>query len=217
MEHEETKQLVNSVSRLCGKEDMYDFDYRFERDEEVELLEVMSKSVGIQMWSKSHNREVNYATSTYDIDKGCYNGRDEDKLEEYRLEALRKIEEVADPLKKLDIFYECARELQESMKMLDFQEYVSSVTRSLVSIDVCANMFDAGKYTLTEINSILPWLQISDIYGLSKMLEKSIPLTEEELEMVKTEYHKSGEPSVLKEMFGEPENTKMSLKELLSK
>lgn len=216
MEINETKQLINALSRICGKDNVYEFEHRFERNEEDELLDVMSKSVGIQMWSRFHAREKNYDTSIYDINKRRYKGRDEDALEKYRLEGLRKITEETDQLKKLDIFYECARELQESIKMLDFLEYVSSETRTLVSIDVCSNMFDAGKYTLTEINAILPWVQISDIYGLSKMLEKDIPITEEELKVVKAEYHKSGKPTVLKELFGEPENIKKSLKELLS-
>lgn len=214
MDINETKRFINALSRLCGKDDIYEFEYGFERDEEDELLEVMSKSVGIQMWSRFHSREKNYATSFYDINKRRYKGRDEDALETYRLDALKKITEENDPLKKLAIFYECARELKESIKMLDFLEYVSSETRTLVSIDVCSNMFDAGKYTLTEINAILPWLQISDIYGLSKMLEKDIPITEEELGLVKTEYHKSGKPTVLKELFGKPKNTKKSLKDL---
>ena len=216
MDINETKQLMNALSRLGGKDNIYELEHRLERDEEEELLEVMSKPVSIQMWSRFHAREKNYATSSYDINKRRYKGRDEDALETYRSEGLRKITEETDPLKKLDIFYECARELQDSIKMLDFLEYVSSETRTLVSIDVCSNMFDAGKYTLTEINAILPWLQISDIYGLSKMLEKDIPITEEELEVVKAEYHKSGKPTVLNKLFGEPENIKKSLKELLS-
>lgn len=211
MDINETKRFINALSRLCGKDDIYEFEYGFEKDEEDELLEVMSKSVGIQMWYRFHSREKNYATSSYDINKRRYKGRDEDALETYRLDALRKITEENDPLKKLAIFYECARELKESIKMLDFLEYVSSETRILVSIDVCSNMFDAGKYTLTEINAILPWLQINDIYGLSKMLKKNISITEEELEKVKAEYHKSGKPTILKEMFGEPKNTKRSL------
>lgn len=211
MDINETKRFINALSRLCGKDDIYEFEYGFERDEEDELLEVMSKSVGIQMWYRFYSREKNYATSSYDINKRRYKGRDEDALETYRLDALRKITEENDPLKKLAIFYECARELKESIKMLDFLEYVSSETRTLVSIDVCSNMFDAGKYTLTEINAILPWLQINDIYGLSKMLKKNISITEKELEKVKAEYHKSGKPTILKEMFGEPKNTKRSL------
>lgn len=211
MDINETKRFINALSRLCGKDDIYEFEYGFEKDEEDELLEVMSKSVGIQMWYRFYSREKNYATSSYDINKRRYKGRDEDALETYRLDALRKITEENDPLKKLAIFYECARELKESIKMLDFLEYVSSETRILVSIDVCSNMFDAGKYTLTEINAILPWLQINDIYGLSKMLKKNISITEEELEKVKVEYHKSGKPTILKEMFGEPKNTKRSL------
>lgn len=152
MEINETKQLMNALSRLCGKDNIYELEHRPERNEEDELLEVMSKPVSIQMWSRFHAREKNYATSSYDINKRRYKGRDEDALETYRLEGLRKIAEETDPLKKLDIFYECARELQDSIKMLDFLEYVSSETRTLVSIDACSNMFDAGKYTLKIID-----------------------------------------------------------------
>lgn len=216
MEINETKELINTLSRICGKDNIYEIKYGFERDEESELLETMSKPVSVQMWSRYHSREENYATSSYDINKRQYKGRDVEALETYRLKGLKKITEETDPLKKLDIFYEYARELQESIKMLDFMKYVSSEIRAMVSIDVCSNMFDAGKYTLTEINTILPWLQISDIYGLSKMLEKDIPITEEELEAVKAEYHESGKPAILKELFGEPKNIKTSLMELLS-
>lgn len=67
MDINETKRFINALSRLCGKDEIYEFEYGFERDEEDELLEVMSKSVGIQMWSRFHSREKNYATSSYDI------------------------------------------------------------------------------------------------------------------------------------------------------
>lgn len=216
MDINETKQLINALNRLCDKGNIYEFKHRFEIDEEDELLDVMSDSVGIQMWSRFHDREKNYATSVYDINNRRYKGRDEDALEKYRLEGLQKISEEKDSLKKLDIFYEYARELKESITMLDFLEYVSKETRTLVSIDVCTNLFDSGKYTLTEIKTILPWLQISDIYGLSKMLHKNITITEEELEVVKAEYHKSGKPEILKEMFGEPQNTGIDLTKIIS-
>lgn len=207
---DETKLLINDLNRLCGKDDVYDFEDGFERNADDELINVMSKPVSIQMWTRFHHRKQNYDMSGYDINNGLYKGRDEDALEEYRLEGLRKITEETDPLKKLDIFYEYARELQESMKMLDFQDYVSNEIRPLISAEVCSNMFDAGKYTLTEINAVLPWLQLSDIYGLSKIMNKDIPITEEELEVVKAEYHESGKPTVLKKMFGEPKNSNNS-------
>lgn len=208
MENNETKQLINALNRLCGKDNVYEFKHRFERKEEDVLLNVMSVPVDAQMWYRLYSRKENYNTSTYDIYKKRYKGRDEDALEKYRLESLRKIAEETDPLKKIDIFYECARELQESIKMLDFFKYVLSVTRTIVCMDVCSNMFDAGKYSLTEINAILPWHQISDIYDLSKRLKKDIPITEEELKVVKEEYHKSGKTAVFKKLVEDPENIK---------
>ena len=57
MDINETKQLMNALSRLGGKDNIYELEHRLERDEEDELLEVMSKPVSIQMWSRFHARE----------------------------------------------------------------------------------------------------------------------------------------------------------------
>ena len=206
MEINKAKCFVNELNRLCGIDDIYDYECRYKRNEEDELWEVMSNPVDIQMWSRLQSREKNYATSIADIHEKRYKGKDKEALEKYRLAGLRQISEETDPLKKIDIFYEYARELQESMKMLDFLEFVKIETKTMLSIEMCSNMFDVGKYTLTEIKDVMPWLRLGDIYGASKMLDKDLPITEEELEAVKAEYHKLGKPEVLKEMFGEPKN-----------
>ena len=213
----ETQKLVNAICQLNGEADIYDLKNRFEKEEDDELLEIMSKPVDIQMVSLYLKRKDKPCISCYpDLYQGRYQGRykgrDEKALEKYRLEGLKKIADEKDSLKKIDIFYEYARELKESMNMLNLMEETIDATRTFISFDVCINMFGSGKYTLTEMKTVLPWLQLSDIYGLSKMLGKEMPITEEELGIVKLEYNKSGKPVVLKEMFGEP---KISLKDLL--
>lgn len=204
------KALVNAVCELTDEK--YDYDYTYEKDEDEELLRVMSKNVEIQMWSKAFDRKQRYGTSAHDINCKRYKGRDKAMLEEYRLEGLEKITEETDPLKKLSIFYEYSRELRENMKMLDFMDYVSNETHTLVSIEVCSNLFNLGKLTLSEMRSIMPWLKKSDIYGLSKMLGKDVSITEEELDEVKAEYSESGEPEVLKDIFGDPNKVKQKRK-----
>lgn len=208
----ETMQFINAVYELSRKH-----DFNFVPKEAEDLIDIMSKPVENQMWNKYYSREKNYGITAVDIGMKQYKGYDEDALEKYRLEGLNKIEKEPDPLKKLDIFMEYARNINEAIKMLDLMDCISSETRTLVSIDVCSNMFDSGKYTLTEIKAIMPWLEISNIYGASKILDKEIAITEDELQLVKAEYHKSGQPTILKEMFGEPENNQMTWKEIYEK
>lgn len=59
-------------------------------------------------------------------------------------------------------------------------------------------------YSLTEIAEIVPRTTKADIYGLSHMIKKPLKLTEKEYKAVETEYRKTGEPAVLKKVFGEP-------------
>ena len=73
-----------------------------------------------------------------------------------------------------------------------------------MSTEVCGNMIRKG-YSLSQIAEIVPWVTKADIYGLSHMLENPIELTEEELREVEAEYKKTGEPAILKGIFGEPD------------
>lgn len=206
MDINNAKMVLNRLNQLNDREWLYDVDGFLEDDEIRELIDVFSKSVGIQMWALSKRRDKNYQTSSYDISKSRYKGYDEEKLEKYRLNALQKIEDEADPFKKVDLFLEYGRTLKENMEMLDFLTYIANEKQTLTSMEVCSNMFAAKKYSLTDIQSILPWLKISDIYGLSIMLNQEMPITEEELEQIKEEYYSTGKPNVLKSRFGEPKN-----------
>ena len=67
---------------------------------------------------------------------------------------------------------------------------------------VCVFLLTSGcgdnKYIKDKDNKIVTY------EATGQMLEKDILITEEELEVVKAEYHKSGKPTVLKKLFGEP-------------
>lgn len=201
-------QIKKILSRIDKRNEML-------WNEDDQLLDVMVNDVSMQLWKNKCSRERNYGGDIIgDIIHESFKGRDEDALEEYRLQGLEKIEKTADILEKMDIFYEYSRRLRDDIKMLDYQLYVSQEARTLHDIDVCKNMFSAGKYSLSDIKEILPWLDLSDIYGLSKMLNFDMAITEAELEVVKEEYHKTGIPKVLKETFGEPQKTGVSMKDI---
>lgn len=204
-------QIKKILSRIDERNEML-------WNEDDQLLDVMVNDVSTQLWKNKYSRERNYGGDIIgDIIHESFKGRDEDALEEYRLQGLEKIEKTADILEKMDIFYEYSRRLRDDIKMLDYQLYVSQKARILHDIDVCKNMFSAGKYSLSDIKEILPWLDLSDIYGVSKMLHFDMAITEAELEVVKEEYHKTGNPKVLKEMFGEPQKTGVSMKDIFDK
>lgn len=197
----EMKGLVSDICSLNGEKVIYKF-VPDESDDYEDLLSAMSEPVEDQMWIMDKLHEENYGMTISDINHLRYKGRNESEMEKYRQEGLQKLAEESDPIKKIDIFYKYARELNEGIKMLDFMGFISGNTRTLLSIEICSNMFDSGKLSLTDMNNCLPWLDISDIYGLSKMLGKEVEITEEELQQVKEEYDKSGKPTVLKDMFG---------------
>ena len=62
-------------------------------------------------------------------------------------------------------------------------------------------------YSLSQIAEIVPWVTKADIYGLSYMIHKPMELTKEDLREVELEYRKTGEPAILKGIFGEPDKS----------
>lgn len=202
MNTEKIKDLVNAICALNEENNIYKDTHIFENQEDDELLDIMARPVSTQLWRKLHDRKNSYGTISTDVNNLRYKGRSEDDLEKYRLKGLKKISEKTDPLKKIDVFYEYAYELKESIKMLDFMDYVTNETKMVVSFDVCLNMINLEKYTLSEIKANMPWLKLSDIYGLSKMCGKEIIPSVEEFLTIKDEYYKSGSPAILSDIFG---------------
>lgn len=204
MKNEKLKRLINDLCEYLDDEPVYSSDSFDYEDEEAELWYTMFKHVDVQLWNKRLQREKRYGFISSDITDDTYKHRNAEGYEQYRQEGIQKIREEKDPLKKLDIYYTYAGTLYENLKMYDFMEYVSEQTRLLVSIEVCGHMFDAG-YSLADVRTMLPWLELSDIYGLSKILDYEIEVTDEELEQIRESYRETGKPEVLMNVFGEEE------------
>ena len=96
--------------------------------------------------------------------------------------------------------YACEVDFWETKK--HFLDLVSKDKTTMVCAEVCANMIKKD-YSLTEIAEIVPRTTKADIYGLSHMIKKPLKLTPKEYTAVEKEYRKTGEPAVLKKVFGE--------------
>lgn len=117
------------------------------------------------------------------------------------IEDIRKTEH---PMLRIAKAIKYGREVDAWEIKKHFLDLVAKKKGLLVSTEVCGNMIRKG-YSLSQIAEIVPWVTKADIYGLSHMLENPIELTEEELREVEAEYKKTGEPAILKGIFGEPD------------
>lgn len=81
----------------------------------------------------------------------------------------------------------------------------TKTTRTIISTEVCSNMFKQG-FTLEQISKSMPWLDKTDIYGLSVLLnDKSVSATEEEIEDIKWTFRRTRRPKDLGKIFNTPE------------
>lgn len=197
------KGLVNEITDLTNGDYHYDIKGRSGLSEEDEIYFALRDSVYQQLWSLSWKQKQNHG-ETYAIpQKIIYRGKNEDDLEKNRWQIRGRIKAATDPLEKISIFYQEGRKLVEEIKAFDLLNCASETCRSLLSAEICGNAFKQGVLSITQIQELMPWLKISDIYGLSKMLKYDITITDQELEIAKEEYLATGEPKVLKDLFGE--------------
>lgn len=78
----------------------------------------------------------------------------------------------------------------------------TKATRTVICTEVCGHMFEQG-FTLDQISKSMPWLDKSDIMGLSLMLnDKPVSATDEE---IKWEFRRERRPKILEKLFNTPE------------
>lgn len=143
-----------------------------------------------------------YGHMLEDIRTGTYQGFSEDKFEKKRKEWIEEIRKTEQPMLRILKAIKYGREVDAWETKKHFLYMVVKHKELLMSTEVCSNMIEKG-YPLSQIAEIVPWVTKADIYGLSHMLHKPIELTKEELQEVETEYKRTGEPAVLKKVFGE--------------
>ena len=170
------------------------------------LLRVLFTSVSarcaiLSLWG---SKDYKYEHILEDIQNGTYQSLSVGDFEEKRKEWIEDIRKTEHPMLRIAKAIKYGREVDAWEIKKHFLDLVSKKKGLLVSTEVCGNMIRKG-YSLSQIAEIVPWVTKADIYGLSHMLENPIELTEEELREVEAEYKKTGEPAILKGIFGEPD------------
>ena len=170
------------------------------------LLRVLFTSVSarcaiLSLWG---SKDYKYEHILEDIQNGTYQSLSVGDFEEKRKEWIEDIRKTEHPMLRIAKAIKYGREVDAWEIKKHFLDLVAKKKGLLVSTEVCSNMIRKG-YSLSQIAEIVPWVTKADIYGLSHMLENPIELTEEELREVEAEYKKTGEPAILKGIFGEPD------------
>ena len=170
------------------------------------LLRVLFTSVSarcaiLSLWG---SKDYKYEHILEDIQNGTYQSLSVGDFEEKRKEWIEDIRKTEHPMLRIAKAIKYGREVDAWEIKKHFLDLVAKKKGLLVSTAVCGNMIRKG-YSLSQIAEIVPWVTKADIYGLSHMLENPIELTEEELREVEAEYKKTGEPAILKGIFGEPD------------
>lgn len=170
------------------------------------LLRVFFTSVSarcaiLSLWG---SKDYKYEHILEDIQNGTYQSLSVGDFEEKRKEWIEDIRKTEHPMLRIAKAIKYGREVDAWEIKKHFLDLVAKKKGLLVSTEVCGNMIRKG-YSLSQIAEIVPWVTKADIYGLSHMLENPIELTEEELREVEAEYKKTGEPAILKGIFGEPD------------
>ena len=170
------------------------------------LLRVLFTSVSarcaiLSLWGC---KDYKYEHILVDFQNGTYQSLSVGDFEEKRKEWIEDIRKTEHPMLRIAKAIKYGREVDAWEIKKHFLDLVAKKKGLLVSTEVCGNMIRKG-YSLSQIAEIVPWVTKADIYGLSHMLENPIELTEEELREVEAEYKKTGEPAILKGIFGEPD------------
>lgn len=177
------------------------FNYR-----DKELLRLLVETMLIQQHYFWLGLECEHPDFILDVKNGTWKFLSADEWEEIRELIIKKIRKEANPQKRLAYFRECVPKLERAEYLIEIIRKVKLEYRSLLSIDICDNMFKNGKYSVSDIKEIMPWMSLSDIYGLSKMMSYDIALSEEEYSIIKKEVRKTCQPKVLREQFAKKNN-----------
>ena len=198
--------LHDTLEELISKES-YDIGLglgsRVDSDPDLEyLLEVLFTPVEarcsyLDIWGSKK-----YPDIITDIKDGKFMDMSMEEFEEKREKWVKEIRETDHPMLRIVKAIKYGREVNDWEIKLHLQNRVSRQKNVLIYMQVCQNMITHG-FSLTQISQAVPWVDKSDIYGLSLMLDLSMELPQEEWAEVEQEYSRTAKPKVIKEVFGE--------------
>lgn len=155
----------------------------------------------LRIWG---GKDQAYRHLSEDLRNGTFQDLTIEKFEEKRKAWIDEIKETEHPMLRILKAIQYGKEVDCWETRKHFLELVAKRKHIQVCMEICGNMILKG-YTLTQIAEVVPGVTKPDIYGLSRMLKNPLKLTEQEYKEVEKEYRETGEPKVLREVFGEPD------------
>lgn len=167
----------------------------------ADLLLALNTTVGQRIEDLREKQTEMYPNSLVDLITHKFCGKSIEDIEIHRLECLDNLKSM-DKTKQSVQSLHYAKEIDIWERFFSFQEIIVEQMWILVSTEVCYHLFDKS-FSLSEISEILPWVRRTDIYALSLAYGVQIMLTEEEKELLRAEYMRTGAPKILSKVFGD--------------
>jgi len=140
----------------------------------------------VDMYRRGRDRKQEKHSLTTEIINDTFNGLTIEEYEEIRLEALEKICNEEDIVKKIELFENFAEKLIEAGKYFGFREYYDVAHETVVKIDIVVRMLKEGKLSIKDI-AYYTGVKLCDASDTAKLLGIDIQLTDEEVEIIREE------------------------------
>lgn len=119
-----------------------------------------------------------------DAPRGTFLGKTVSDMENYRQQALEKIEATEELTDKLAILMEAERKIKEFISYIRYNDIHRHSCRVLFVIEMCSNMLLSGA-SITEVHKAVPGTMMGDIYNFAvQYLGINVELTAEEQKAV---------------------------------
>lgn len=200
--------LYSTLEELLSQEDFsmtLDEGSKFCSDPSPDfLLRVLFTPVEDRCFYLSRRNYETYKNILIGSRDGTYQGLSEEKFEKKRKKWIENIRKTDHPMLRVVKALKYAREVDAWETKKHISGLIFRMKGVLMTMEVLGNMIDK-EYSLSQIAEIATWMTKAEIYGHSLIIKKPLELTPQEYEEVEKEYRKTGEPDVLKDIFGEPD------------
>lgn len=204
MECQKMNALNNLLNQLLNDDEestlwgLQHPDFFYENEEA--LLDVLFSETG-----KRIQRLDSLCYGKFDMDlvmsKWC--GETVEDCENKRKEYIEEIRKTSDTIERLQKAIQYARKINEWEIFYHVMEIAKRRIRPIISIEICRIFFEKNA-TMEEVLDFMPWLDKTDVYGLSVMLNMPMNLSDTDMELIRKDCMKTGIPEVLKTVFVEP-------------
>ncbi len=124
-----------------------------------------------------------------DVMHDTYRGKTRGEYEELRKEALKKIFEEEDSLKKVELVKEYARTLIDASEHFGFKACYDAIYESSIKMKIVKRLLLGKKMSATDIMSYIG-VRLCDVYALAKLLGMDLKPSATEMDIMEKENRK---------------------------